>query len=241
VYRGSAIRASRTCQCSQPKAGGAPENRWQTAFYQPFASSENSFDSRGHIITQFLSSLQCSLYPNNLQFSGGDLAGRFVVLMCGVQAALVTGEHPPHLWAGHKDAFPCRASCNLRRKQPTPLPSGSSGHRRRSARCTDRAPLERFDSRGHKVGQLQSRSYGPDPLLSVNPALSTGPPSLSAVGRLLSCGGWRRKRVGANISDIQIRYASLVAATGVNGIGMILRNFAHALREVRRGARQLSS
>jgi len=48
-------------------------------------------------------------------------------------------------------------------------------------------------------------------------------------------------RVGANISDIQIRYASLVAATGVNGIGMILRNSAHALREARRGARQLSS
>jgi len=41
----------------------------------PQATSENSFDSRGHIITQFLSPLQCALYPDNLQFSRGDLAG----------------------------------------------------------------------------------------------------------------------------------------------------------------------
>ncbi len=40
------------------------------------ATSESSFDSRGHIITQFLSPMQRSLYPDNLQFSRGDLAGR---------------------------------------------------------------------------------------------------------------------------------------------------------------------
>jgi hypothetical protein len=42
---------------------------------EPQATFENSFDSRGHIITQFLSPLQCALYPDNLQFSRGDLAG----------------------------------------------------------------------------------------------------------------------------------------------------------------------
>lgn len=59
------------------------------------ATSEISLDSGGHIITQFLSPAQCSFYPDNLQFSGRDLAGRFVMITCRAQATLVTGEHPP--------------------------------------------------------------------------------------------------------------------------------------------------
>ena len=61
----------------------------------PQATSENSFDSRGHIITQFLSPLQCSLYPDNLQFPGRYLASGLFMLAHSTQASLVTGEHPP--------------------------------------------------------------------------------------------------------------------------------------------------
>jgi len=37
-------------------------------------------DGRRHIVTRLLSPLECSLYPDNLQLSRGDLAGRFAVL-----------------------------------------------------------------------------------------------------------------------------------------------------------------
>lgn len=60
-----------------------------------YATSQKSFDRRGHIMTQFLSPLQSAFYPDNLEFPRGDLACRFVVLMCCVQTALMAGEHPP--------------------------------------------------------------------------------------------------------------------------------------------------
>lgn len=49
------------------------------------ATSENSFDGRGDIIAQFLSPLQCSLYPHNLQFSGRDLAGWLVMVKAALE------------------------------------------------------------------------------------------------------------------------------------------------------------
>ena len=58
------------------------------------ARLNDAFDRRRDIVTQFLSPLQCPPYPDNLQFPRGNLAGRFIMLMCCVQAALMAGEHP---------------------------------------------------------------------------------------------------------------------------------------------------
>jgi hypothetical protein len=57
------------------------------------ASSENSSDSRGHIITQLLSPLQRSRYPDNLQFSRGDLAARYSSLVPVLRSTWATPGH----------------------------------------------------------------------------------------------------------------------------------------------------
>ena len=54
-------------------------------------TSESPFDSSGHVIAQFLRSLQRSLDPDNLHLAGGDLSGRFAVTSRSHQAALVAG------------------------------------------------------------------------------------------------------------------------------------------------------
>jgi hypothetical protein len=57
--------------------------------------SESPFDSSGHVIAQFLRSLQGSLDPDNFYLAGRDLSGRFAVTSRSHQAALVTGQHAP--------------------------------------------------------------------------------------------------------------------------------------------------
>ena len=68
--------------------GGIRQIWWHHILYRDSdllrASSENSFDSLGHIITQFLGPLECSIYPDDLKFTRSNLAGRFVMLTrCG--------------------------------------------------------------------------------------------------------------------------------------------------------------
>src|SRR6266567_5903596 len=55
--------------------------------------SESPFDSSGHVIAQFLRSLQCSLDPDNFYLAGRDLSGRFAVTSRSHQAALMAGKH----------------------------------------------------------------------------------------------------------------------------------------------------
>jgi hypothetical protein len=50
-----------------------------------FARSPSSFP---------VGSLQCSLYPHKLQFASRDLPRWLAMAACGVQATLMTGEHP---------------------------------------------------------------------------------------------------------------------------------------------------
>jgi hypothetical protein len=58
-----------------------------------YPTSESPFDSSGHVIAQFLRSLQGSLDPDNLHLAGRDLSGRFAVTSCSRQAAPVAGQH----------------------------------------------------------------------------------------------------------------------------------------------------
>ena len=58
-----------------------------------YSTSESSFDSSGHVVAQFLRSLQGSLDPDNLHLACRDLSGRFAVTSRSHQAALVAGEH----------------------------------------------------------------------------------------------------------------------------------------------------
>src|ERR1700676_5281233 len=44
-----------------------------------YPTSENPFDCSGHVIAQFLRSLQRSLDPDNLHLARCDLSGRFAV------------------------------------------------------------------------------------------------------------------------------------------------------------------
>src|ERR1700722_12630126 len=60
-----------------------------------YPTSENPFDSSGHVIAQFLRSLQRSLDPDNLHPAGRDLSSRFGVISRRHQAALVADEHSP--------------------------------------------------------------------------------------------------------------------------------------------------
>jgi hypothetical protein len=60
-----------------------------------YPTSESPFDSSGHVITQFLRSLQRSLDPDNFHLAGRDLSGRFAVISRSHQAALVAGQHAP--------------------------------------------------------------------------------------------------------------------------------------------------
>ena len=48
------------------------------------ADSQDFFDRRGHIIAQFLGSLQRSFYPHKLQFASRDLPRGLVVAERGV-------------------------------------------------------------------------------------------------------------------------------------------------------------
>jgi hypothetical protein len=56
-----------------------------------YPTSEGLFDSSGHVIAQFLRSLQCSLDPDNFHLAGRDLSGRFAVTSRSHEAALVAG------------------------------------------------------------------------------------------------------------------------------------------------------
>ena len=58
-----------------------------------YPTSESPFDSGGHVIAQFLRSLQRSLDPDNFHLAGRDLSGRFAVTSRSHQAALVAGKH----------------------------------------------------------------------------------------------------------------------------------------------------
>src|SRR5258708_19395303 len=60
-----------------------------------YLTSEGSFDSSGHVIAQFLRSLQRSFDPDNFHLAGRDLSGRFAVTSRSHQAALVAGQHAP--------------------------------------------------------------------------------------------------------------------------------------------------
>src|ERR1700731_2489145 len=60
-----------------------------------YPTSENPFDSSGHVIAQFLRSLQRSLDPDNLHLARCDLSGRFAVTSGRHQAALMAGQHSP--------------------------------------------------------------------------------------------------------------------------------------------------
>jgi hypothetical protein len=52
-------------------------------------TSKSPFDSIGHVIAQFLCSLQRSLDPDNLHLASRDLSGRFAMTARSHQAALV--------------------------------------------------------------------------------------------------------------------------------------------------------
>ena len=52
-------------------------------------TSENPFDSSGHVIAQFFRSLQRSLDPDNLHLTSRDLPGRFAVTSRCYKATLV--------------------------------------------------------------------------------------------------------------------------------------------------------
>src|ERR1700746_1914959 len=58
-------------------------------------TSENPFDSSGHVIAQFLRPLQCPFDPDNLNLAGCDLSGGFAVSVRSQEAALVAGQHAP--------------------------------------------------------------------------------------------------------------------------------------------------
>jgi hypothetical protein len=58
-------------------------------------AAESPLDSSGHVIAQFLRSLQRSLDPDDLHFASRDLSGRFVVASRSRQAALMAGRHSP--------------------------------------------------------------------------------------------------------------------------------------------------
>jgi hypothetical protein len=60
-----------------------------------YPTSESPFDSSGHVIVQFLRSVQRSFDPDNFYLAGRDLSGRFAVTSRSHQAALVTGQHAP--------------------------------------------------------------------------------------------------------------------------------------------------
>ena len=55
--------------------------------------SETLLDGSGHVIAQFLRSLQRSLDPDNLHLARRDLSRRFAVTSRSHQAALVAGQH----------------------------------------------------------------------------------------------------------------------------------------------------
>jgi hypothetical protein len=65
-----------------------PTSRQLSAFRKPI-------DSGGHVVAQFLRSLQRSFNPDNLHLAGRDLPGRFAVASRSQQAALVAGKHTP--------------------------------------------------------------------------------------------------------------------------------------------------
>ena len=60
-----------------------------------YPTSESPFDSGGHVVAQFLRSLQRSFNPDNLHLAGRDLPGRFAVTSRSKQAALMASEHAP--------------------------------------------------------------------------------------------------------------------------------------------------
>ena len=60
-----------------------------------YPTSESPFDNSGHVIAQFLCSLQRSLDPDNLHLAGRDLSGRFAETSRSRQAALVADQHAP--------------------------------------------------------------------------------------------------------------------------------------------------
>jgi hypothetical protein len=53
-------------------------------------ASESPLDCISHIIAQFLSSLQSSLYPHEFQFASCDLTRRLLMVTSCIQAALMT-------------------------------------------------------------------------------------------------------------------------------------------------------
>jgi hypothetical protein len=62
---------------------------------ESYPTSESPFDSRSHVIAQFLCSLQRSLNPHNLYLAGRDLSGNFALTSHSHQAALVAGGRSP--------------------------------------------------------------------------------------------------------------------------------------------------
>jgi hypothetical protein len=66
------------CAVAIPKKSGG--GRILGVPVDSYTTSEMPFDGRGHIIVQFLRSLQCSLDPDNPHFARRDLSGMFVMI-----------------------------------------------------------------------------------------------------------------------------------------------------------------